>query len=182
MSNKISELTTEKNVRRIKRDANGNRYQEELTFDIKYNPTIRNFSIRLFAKIIDLIIYIVLGMIFYKLIGRKFIDMQELYAVSFILLIILNPILETFLGKSLGKFLLKIQIIDDFGNKPSLLLSFKRNALSFVNVFQLFRPIPGELGIKNNKHNEICKTYTISDKDKSELVEMLNNQRNLGYN
>ena len=179
MSKKISELTTEKNVRRIKRDSNGNRYHEELTFNIKYSPTIRNFSIRLFAKIIDLIIYIILGIIIYKLIGRKFNDMYELYAVSFVLLIIINPILETFFGKSIGKFLLKIQVVDDFGNRPNLLLSYKRNALSFVNVFQLLRPIPGELGIRNNKHNEICKTYTISDKEKLELIKMLDGKRNL---
>ncbi|WP_226065524.1 RDD family protein [Kaistella polysaccharea] len=175
MSKKISELTTEKKVRRIKKDSYGNRYQEVVDFDIKYNPTIRNFSIRLFAKIIDLIIYVILGIIIYKLIGRKFNDMYELFAVSFALLIILNPILETFFGKSFGKFLLKIQIVNDYGNKPNLLLSFKRNALSFVNVFQLFRPIPGELGIKNNKHNEICETYTISDKQKCELLTMLSN-------
>ena len=173
MLKKISELTTEKDVRRIKKDSNGNRYYEELTFDIKYNPTIRNFSIRLFAKFFDLIFYAILGIIIYKIIGQKFKDLYELYSVSFVLLIVLNPILETFFGKSIGKFLFKIQIIDDYGDKPNLLLSYKRNALSIVNVFQLLRPIPGELGVKNNKHNEICKTYTISNKEKSKLFKMM---------
>ena len=173
MLKKISELTEEKDVRRIKKNSNGNRYYEEFTFDTKYNPTIRNFTIRLFAKIFDFIIYAILGIIIYKIIGRKFNDMYELYSVSFVFLIVLNPILETFFGKSIGKFLLKIQIIDDYGDKPNLLLSYKRNALSFVNVFQLFRPIPGELGIRNNKHNEICKTYTIADKEKPKLFKIM---------
>lgn len=95
--------------------------------------------------------------------------MYEIYALSFILLLPLNPILEHHYGKTLGKTFLKIQVIDDEGKYPDLRLSYKRNLLSFVNVIQLFRPIPGELGIKNNKHNEICKTYTIFDKDKPEI-------------
>ena len=169
MPKKISEITIEKEVRRIIKNSSGKRSYEYLTYNLKYTPTIKNFSIRLFAKFIDLLFYAVVGIGIYYLTGRKLSDFYEIYALSFILLLLLNPILEHKFGKSLGKKFLKIQVIDDYGKYPNLLLSYKRNLLSFVNVFQLFRPIPGELGIRNNKHNEICKTYIIFDLDKPQI-------------
>ncbi len=169
MPKKISEITIEKEVRRIKRDSAGKRSYEYLTYNLHYNPTVKNFSIRLFAKFFDLVFYAFIGIGIYYFTGRKLSDLYEIYALSFVLLLLLNPVLEHQFGKTVGKKFLKIQVIDDEGKYPNLRLSYKRNLLSFVNVIQLFRPIPGELGIKNNKHNEICNTYTIFDKDKPEI-------------
>jgi len=170
---KISEITIESNVRRIKRDSSGQRYNEYLTFNIGYNPTIKNFSIRLFAKFIDIVLFSIVAIVLYIVLHRRFEDFYEWFAVSLLLLILINPILENKFGKSLGKKFLKIQVIDDFGNCPNLVLSYKRNFLSLISLLQFSRQIPGELPIKNNKHNQMCTTYTVFDKDKAEIIAKL---------
>ena len=171
---KISEITIEKEVRRLRRDSQGNRYYEDLVFEVKYNPTIKEFSKRLITKIIDLIFYGLIAISVYVIIGRYFFDDYEIYSASILLLLIINPLLESKFGKTLGKFILKIQVIDNEGKFPTLLISYKRNFLSLVNIFALLRPVPGKIGfIKNNKHNEMCGTYTILDKSKPEIIKLM---------
>ena len=74
---KISEITIESNVRRIKRDSSGQRYNEYLTFNIGYNPTIKNFSIRLFAKFIDIVLFSIVAIVLYIVLHRRFEDFYE---------------------------------------------------------------------------------------------------------
>ena len=171
---RISEIIIKKKVRRPRRDSNGNRYQEDLVFNVPYNPTIKFFQIRVFAKAIDFVLYIILTILIYVAINRISFDDYEIYSASLILLLLINPLLESKYGKSLGKVIFKIQVIDDYGEYPNVKKSFKRNFFSLINVFNLLRPVAGKIGfIKNNKHNEICKTYTIRDKDKLETIELI---------
>ena len=171
---RISEILIKKKVKRPKRDSNGNRYHENLVFNLPYNPTINEIHFRIFAKVIDFIIYIILSNLIYITINRYSFDDYEIYSASLILLLLINPILESKYGKSLGKVIFKIQVIDDYCKYPKLKKSYKRNFFSLINVFNLLRPVAGKIGfIKNNKHNEICKTYTIRDKDKLEIINLM---------
>jgi hypothetical protein len=171
---RISEIIIKKKVSRPKRDSYGNRYQENLVFNVPYNPTIKDIQIRVFAKAIDFVLYIILTILIYAAINRVAFDDYEIYSTSLISLLLINPLLESKYGKSIGKVIFKIQVIDDYGEYPNVVKSYKRNFFSLINVFNLLRPVAGKVGfIKNNKHNEICKTYTIRDKDKFETIKLM---------
>lgn len=175
---KISEIIVEKEVSRIKFDENRNRYRENLVFNVRYNPTSKDvYDKRTVAKIIDVIFGIVLSLIFLSLIYKRKFDGLDILATTIIVVFILNSVLETIFGKSIGKFFKKISVINDYGNSPNLLTSVKRNFLSLVHVLSGFQFKPmwaiEPLPIGRNIHNEICKTYVVNDSDLTEIKTKL---------
>ena len=174
---KISDIIVEKEVSRIKHDENRNRYYENLIFNILYNPTNKNvYDKRTAAKIIDVVFGNIFSLIFLNLIYKK-VEFFDVLSTTIIFVLILNSILEHIFGKSVGKYLKKISVIDDYGKRPGLLKSLKRNSLSLVHVLSGFQLKPmwaiEPLPIGRNTHNEICKTYVVNDSDLEEIKSKL---------
>jgi hypothetical protein len=106
MAKRISELRIEKQTQRIEVDALGKQHVENIFYIAKYNPTIRDFNVRLFAKVVDLVLYGALAVMLYRLIGRGMLDVRELLAAALVVLMIVSPYLESKYGKTLGKKML----------------------------------------------------------------------------
>ncbi|RZJ43192.1 MAG: RDD family protein [Chryseobacterium sp.] len=174
---KISEIKIAKEVSRIKFDENRNRYRENLIFDVRYNPTdIDVEKKRTNAKIIDVVLGLILSIILVKII-RFNAGFFDYLSFTILIVFILNSILENLYGKSVGKYFLKIKVINDEGNNPSLLKSFRRNFLTLVHVLSGFRFKPAyaiePLPLKRNYHNDVCKTYIINDSKFDEIKILL---------
>jgi uncharacterized RDD family membrane protein YckC len=174
---KISEIKIAKEVSRIRFDENRNRYRENLIFDVRYNPTdIDVEKKRTNAKIIDVVLGLTLSIILVKIIH---FDAGFFDYLSFTILIVFisNSILENLYGKSVGKYFLKIKVINDKGHNPSILKSFRRNFLTLVYVLSGFRFKPAyaiePLPLKRNFHNAVCKTYIINDSKFDEIKMIL---------
>lgn len=170
---KISDLKQIITINRPTRDQFGNRYTEELDFEIPYNPTIKEPLIRLGAKFIDIIICAIWALIICLFIGYN-ADWFDLFLMGMLIVVLLNPLLETNFGKSVGKWVWKIQVINDYGKQPDYLTSYKRNFLSLPGFLIAFRRLSTKNHIRLNYHNEACKTYTIFDKDKDLIINKLN--------
>lgn len=175
MPKKISEITIEKKVRRLKRTSTGKKRYVNLSFKQKYNPTLDNFLIRLAAKFIDMFIYFAIAIVIILFTNVSSVDFYGIFSIALIVLLVINPVLETAFGKTLGKLVFDLQVINDEAKFPSLWVSYKRNFFSLVNLFALLRPIPKNIGVvKNNKHNELCDTYTIYRSKMHEINELMN--------
>lgn len=175
--NKISEIKVAKEVSRIKFDEHRNRYRENLIFDVRYNPTdIDVEQKRTYAKIVDVILGLILSIALFKIIHFN-ADFLDYISLTILIVFILNSILESLYGKSMGKFVLKIKVIDDESNNPSILKSFRRNFLTLVHVISGFRFKPAyaiePLPLKRNFHNAVCKTYIINDSKLDEIRILL---------
>ena len=161
---KISELTTIKTVTRRARDGG----YETLDFIMKYNPNVENFNLRLLAKVLDIAFYYFLTYLFLKYI--KDYDINILF-VSFLLTILISPILETITGRTFGKFVTGLQVVDDYCEYPYILKSYARNILPYFDLFLwIFFLLPFD---NFYFHNELTKTYTIYTKEKKKIIEMM---------
>ena len=128
---KISKLREIKTVHRATQyfDSEGNRLCDEFEIEINFTSTIKTKGIEgFFAKIIDLTPFVIF---FHFLFSLSWIQ-SVLISIPFTILI--NSVLEFYYGKSFGKFILKIKVMDDEGNHPNLTKSFLRNLYSLANL------------------------------------------------
>lgn len=185
---KISELRINKTVSRPYRDENGNLDYEYLEFNLQYDPEVKDFQLRLFAKIIDfifcLIIVIILYLLYFliaKLLGFTPIvyDDLDFYCFAFLFMLILNSMLEYLSGKTLGKLIFRMQVVNENLQKPKLGICFKRNFLSIIYLFTFFRRLATPSGLNYRAHNSICKTYTIFNKDKNYILSLMDDESDL---
>jgi len=162
---KISELTTSKTVTRRAKEGG----YETLDFTMKFNPNIERFNLRLFAKVLDIIIYYILIYLSMKYI-QKF-DINILF-VSFLFSILINPIIETLTGRTFGKLITGLQVVDEQAEYPYILKSYARNILPYYNLilWMIFYFPPFD---NLYFHNEKTKTYTIYAKEKKKILRML---------
>jgi len=96
-----------------------------LVFDVRYNRTEEDVeSRRTQAKIIDVLIGFVLSFIILVLIAliTKTYNPYwlDVLAMSIIIVVVMNSLLEHFFGKSIGKFYRKIRVINDEAQNPTL--------------------------------------------------------------
>lgn len=177
---RISELKVHRIIHRPSRinDKHGRRIFEEYEYDFKYNPYFKNSETqRLFAKIIDILPCILILLYFFNLTILK----SLLPATA--LVIMYGTISETIFGKTLGKKIFRLIVIDDFANKPSLSTSLKRNILCLINLFPTFTDYQYSPGIWKtamnfNMHlnNKFAKTYVVKEKMLKEIEGMLEEQ------
>jgi uncharacterized RDD family membrane protein YckC len=128
---KISKLREIKRVHRPTQyyDSEGNRFYDELEIEINFISTIKTKGVeRFFAKIIDLTPFV---FFFHFLVSFNWIQ-SVLISIPF--LILMNSVLEFYYGKSFGKSILKLKVMDDEGNHPNLTKSFLRNLYSLANL------------------------------------------------
>lgn len=169
---KISEIRVVQTVRRLVRDEHGNRNYEILDFRLKYNPNVGS-KIRGWAKLIDLIVFFI---------PLHFINTNYRPGMAVVLVILSGTITEHYYGKTVGKWLCKLRVVDDCGRNPSVLLSLKRNVLALANLLPDMT-IPFRHPDMSNerwytfdmkRNNTICKTYVIADKSMNEVVKLQN--------
>ena len=168
---KISDLTTSKTVTRRARKGG----YETLDFTMNYNPNVEKFNLRLVAKVLDIALYYFLIYLTLKYI--KNFDINILF-VSFLSTMLINPILETITGRTFGKFITGLQVVDENCEFPYILKSYARNILPYFNLFLwiiFYFPPFDNLYFQKKK----TKTYTIYTKEKKKIIEMMkeNNMR-----
>lgn len=128
---KISKLREIKKVQRPTPyfDSEGNRFYDELEIEINFISTIKTKGVeRLLSKIIDLTPFV---FFFHFLVSFSWIPS---ILISIPLIILLNSVLEFYYGKSFGKSIFKMKVMDDEGNYPNLTKSFLRNLYSLANL------------------------------------------------
>lgn len=162
-TNRISNAKTYKTITR-----RGKKYD----YEFPLNPNIDAFWIRLFAKLFDYGIY--LG-VFY-LIDRYLTEIKLYpFLVAFLALFVINPIFESLTGRTFGKYIFGMRVIDDFGDNPSFLTSFIKNLLQLLSIAFYILSSATILEDEIFFHNKRTFTYTIWNKDKEKIITELNN-------
>ncbi|MDR2237824.1 MAG: RDD family protein [Chryseobacterium sp.] len=159
-------------------DKYGRRIFEEYKYDFKYNPYFENSETqRLFAKIIDLLPFILVLILFFRLTAF------QSFLISIPIVIIYGAISESLFGRTPGKKVFRLIVVDDFAKKPSLLRSLKRNILCLINFFPTFTEGQDRAGVWGNAmnfnmylNNKFAKTYIIKEKMLKEIEGMLEEQ------
>ncbi|WP_041557379.1 MULTISPECIES: RDD family protein [Cellulophaga] len=54
--------------------------------------------------------------------------------LAFLALFLINPILESLTGRTFGKYIFGMRVMDDYGENPSLLTSFIKNILQLFSI------------------------------------------------
>ena len=164
--------------KKTKRISNAKTYKtvtrrgENFEYEFPLNPNLDEFWIRLFAKVFDYGLY--LG-IFY-LIDRILIEKSTYpYLLAFLALFIINPIFESLTGRTFGKYVFGMRVIDDFGENPSFLTSFIKNLLQLFSIAFYVLSSATILEDEMFFHNKRTFTYTIWNKDKEKILTELNN-------
>lgn len=175
---KISELKEIKTIRRPTKefDEKGNRIYQMLEFEMKFAKTIKEKgTLRFVAKLIDLIPFVLL---FYFVLK---IDVALSMVYSILLVILVGAISENLWGKTLGKHLTGLFVMDDEGQNPNFKKSMKRNMLCIINLY----PAPsnfmdntaGFYGTRvvfsMNLNNKYSQTYVVDKIEKSKIIEIL---------
>ncbi|ADV50819.1 hypothetical protein Celal_3557 [Cellulophaga algicola DSM 14237] len=168
MSLKISELKTYKT---INRKAKSGKYIS-IDFEFKYNPNVKKFNLRILSKLLDFLFYYGL---FFLISAYTDFNMHPVL-LALLCLFLINPILETLTGRTFGKLLLGFEVIDDYCNKPSVLRSFAKNKLQFLNLI-VYAISEGTAWSEDiYYHNEKTLTYTIWRKEKKTILKMMQNE------
>ena len=123
---------------------------------------------RRFAEyLIDYFVIYVLAVIFYMF-NPETIDIPgSSYIVSFVLLIIYYFIMEAACGKTLGKIVLGLKVVDAQGNKPSvgrILLRSVCRCIPFDALSFLFGNWKNDGSLSGNWHDSLSKTYVVRTK------------------
>ena len=132
---------------------------------------------RLFAKIIDILPFILILIFLCNLTALQ----SLLWSV--VLVMMYGAISETIFGKTLGKKIFNLIVIDDFAHKLSLSRSLKRNILCLINFFPTFTDQQDRTGVwitvmnfNMYLNNKFARTYIIKEKMLKEIEEMLEKQ------
>lgn len=164
---RISELKVSKEITQIKRDAQGNEHRINKSVKVPFQVNTIQGSARFGHYLIDLfvIILISVGLDYAGISGFTNIQVSNnsfSYFINihgYLLVFIYYTVLESTMGKTLGKFATNAIVIDDFGNKPEV---------GTIMIRSISRLIPFEtfscLG-KRGWHDTISKTYVVNEEE-----------------
>jgi hypothetical protein len=178
---KISELKERKTTRRATRDFDleGRRIYNEFEYDLPYKADfLGSDKQREWAKIIDILPLFLIFLFIFK--HNLFLS----FLISIPTVIILGSITETVWGTTMGKKILKMVVIDDFGNYPDFSKSLKRNILCLSNFYPSFSEYTTKnvaMGTRTfyrtrmsmHMNNKLCKTYIVKESQLSEIKKLL---------
>lgn len=169
---KISDIKTYRKVNRPFKDKNGNTRYKEIEFEIPYDFKLKNDSFRLFAKIIDIIIVILILNI---LIDFDIIDLNNSIYLFPIILFLVNSILETLIGSSIGKLIFRIVVVDEDCNYLTFRKSFIRNlsCVIMILLLSILRATVGSLLEYYDKKLNEKGIYIISRGKMKEITRIL---------
>ena len=146
------------------------RRNEIYDYEIPLKPNYENFGVRLIAKLLDFFFYYLI----FFLINKNFETINYIvFFPAFLSLFFISPLLESFTGKTIGKFLLRLEVIDDRAMKPSFVISYAKNILQ---LFVIVTSITSYSTFWDDElffHNKKTFTYTIKLKDKSSIIEKI---------
>ncbi len=171
-------ITKELQKKKTKRISNAKTYKtvtrrgESFEYEFPLNPNLDGFWIRLFAKILDYGVYLC---VFYLI--ESFLTKISIYPflLAFLGLFLLNPIFEYLTGRTFGKLICGLRVVDDFGENPSFLTSLIKNLLQLLSIFFYVLSSATILEKEMFFHNKRTYTYTIWNKDKEKILTELNN-------
>lgn len=146
------------------------RRNELYDYEFALNPNLEKLSLRLLAKVIDFVFYLI---IFYSL--KSNIEILKIipFFIAFMSLFLLNPLFEFLTGKTVGKFSLGLEVIDDTARKPSFLISYLKNLLQLGLIFIYISSYSSFWEDELFFHNQKTLTYTIKSKDKKTIAEQI---------
>lgn len=184
---RISELKERKLTRRATRDfdSEGNRIYEIFEYYLPYKADFSGSDAqRKLAKIIDLLLFFLIYLFLFK----QTPGLSFLFSIPSV--IIFGSITETIFGKTLGKKLFRMVVIDDFGNYPNFSISLKRNFLSFSNFYPSFSEhttktvaMGTQTTIRTNlsmhMNNKLCKTYIVKENKIDEIRNLLSQAKKI---
>lgn len=174
MEKKLKDIRITKEFRHIKFDEKGNRYNEFVECDV---PLVRNFYLyglnRAAAKIIDFAPVFFLLLIIFK--NFSILKNYQIFLIALVINIFYGTISEWKFGKTFGKQLLKLNVIDEYGKTPNLQKAFTRNLTAILNLtlfaYEYIPPpnSPFVSGIRlqfcMNINNWFSKTHIIDNKN-----------------
>lgn len=167
----ISKITIFKEIRR--RRLNGT--YEEVTFELPYDPGFKDPLFRIFAKIFDGIFYLTTMIFAYMLLNLAVPNFLKCAGFSLTLLLVFNPLSEYFFGTTFGKALCGIRVIDNEGENPHLLKSYRRNLSCMMLMIPNLKQVLGIDGreFDINSHNILHQTYVVWQCDYDEILELI---------
>lgn len=168
---KIADLKEEKIVRRPYTDISGKRKFEEKKFLVPYSTEIENQSYRILSKLIDVALVLSVG---FFLEQNNIISLSSLTYLVPIGFLLLNSILESFIGSSLGKLMLNIAIVNENGKYLTIGKSLFRNTVSSILILLSFL-LHNSAGFWTYYDDKLNKNgiYVISRNKISEIRKML---------
>lgn len=169
----ISDLTETKIVRRPYTDEFGNRKLGVEEFEVKYNYKIENDSFRILAKVIDIVL---VALFLHYLALHNIISIASIIYIFPIFFILLNSILESLLGSSLGKLLLNIAVVNEKAEYLSFFKSLHRNTVIVANilVFAIVHSHAHFFWEFLDKKYRDYNIYIIARRKRKEIKRMLN--------
>lgn len=161
---KTKQISKTKTLKIIKRKG------EDFEYEFPLNPNLEEFWLRLIVKVLDYGFYL---SVFYVIDTFLFKDYFNPYLFSFLALFIINPIFECLTGKTFGKYIFGMRVIDDFGDNPSLITSLIKGILQLFSI-PLFVLSSGTI-MEDEMffHNKRTLTYTIWEKDREKILAEL---------
>lgn len=159
---KITDFKKIISVKRRYRNYLGSNDWHTVEFLVTDNPTTIHYNRRILAKTLDYGLYVSFLCPIFQL-SKNFIPIAYvlLLFLSVLNLFFINSLLECRFSTTIGKRILNLMVIDNYGKKPSLLLSMKRNFIAFFTPIIQSRAKQITPGLRRNRHNEICKTFVI---------------------
>lgn len=171
---KITDFKKIVSVKRRYRNYLGSNDWHTLEFLVTDNPTTIYYNRRILAKIIDYSLYVSFLCPIFQL-SKDFIPIAYvlLLFLSVLNLFFINSFLECRFSTTIGKRILNLMVIDNYGKRPSLLLSMKRNFVAFFTPIIQSKAKEITPGLRRNRHNEICNTFVINRSSFKSIKERL---------
>ena len=172
----IKEYATVKNrVSKTKIQKTISRRNQLHDYEFTLNPNLEKFNLRLLVKVIDLATYYLI----LNFVNENYNDIKfVVFFPAFLALFLINPILESLWGRTIGKFIFGLEVIDDRALRPSFLISYLKNLLQLgtviVYISSHVRFWEDELFF----HNKKTLTYTIKTKEKENIRQMIKTKHN----
>ena len=132
---------------------------------ISYAEEHYNTDLRFKDYVIDLFIASILVGIVYIVVGMPEDELEQNF-ISMVVMFLYYFLMEGLLGKTVGKLILGLRVVDIDGNKPTLGAIALRTACRFIpfEAFSfLFESGWKHHTLRGNLHDKLSKTYVVKD-------------------
>ena len=172
----INKELAKKKTKRISKSTNKKtiyRHGKAYIYELPLIQEVDLLNTRIFSKILDLALYLIILILIGKISNET---SYLILPIAIAGLFIVNPITEHLSGRTFGKFILGLRVLDDFGENPTLIISFSKHIFQFTAIiFSPFRIRTLFYEPNGFYHNKKTFTHTILNKDRNEIISKLNN-------
>lgn len=123
--------------------------------------TLAGVGERILAQLIDFVIMIIIPIIFFPIIIRGFRVLGENdttpYIILFVVFYLLIPLFVEVLtkGRSVGKYIFKIQVVRDSGESPKFIEHLMRYVMTIIDIWIMFGSVGIVSIILNSKNKRL---------------------------